>query len=282
MSGLPSYFEKVIMKPYYETKLGKLYHGHCCDIIPGLPVVDLTVTSPPYDDLRNYKGFDFDFKRTARALFKQTKPGGAVVWVVSDQTDNGSETGTSFKQALYFKYLGFNLHDTMLFKKNLAPLNHNRYEQEFEYMFVFSKGKPKTFNPIRIPCRYFGEKRDSFFSETDEPNRRLRSVARRKSIKSSKIKGNIWEYQVGSNKSTKDKIAFEHPAIFPESLAQDHILSWSDPGDTILDPMCGSGTTPKMCEVNNRKWLACEISEEYCEIAAKRIQSEAGDLKLCY
>ena len=136
----------------------KLYQGDCLDVMDKLieegVEVDLTVTSPPYDDLRNYNNtlvWNFDvFKQVADRLYKITKNGGVVVWVVNDKTKNGSETGTSFKQALYFKEIGFNLHDTMIYaKNNPIPQNHNRYEQAFEYMFILSKGKPNTFNPLK-------------------------------------------------------------------------------------------------------------------------------------
>lgn len=261
-------------------KDAKLYHGDCINVMDTLIAngvkVDLTVTSPPYDDLRNYNGtlvWNFDvFKQVARRLYEITKNGGIVVWIVGDKTKNGSESGTSFKQALYFKEIGFNLHDTMIYaKNNPVPLNHNRYEQQFEYMFIFSKGKPKTFNGLRENCKYAGLKRN-------EKNRQYRKDAsgdfktgKTTPTKDTKLKYNIWFYQVGSGQSSTDKFAFKHPAIFPEKLAQDHILSWSNEGDMVLDPFMGSGTTGKMALMYNRKFIGIEKVEEYYNISVRRI-----------
>ena len=264
-------------------ELNRIYNMDC---VEGMRLmhdnsVDLTVTSPPYDNLRKYNGFSWDFEAVAKELYRVTKPGGVVVWVVGDATVKGSETGTSFRQALYFMKCGFNLHDTMIYQKNSLPMNHNRYEQDFEYMFIFSKGRPKTFNPIRVPCKYpEGEsaRKNSYFSETAETNRRARSLKQRKPVGKDKIKGNIWQYAVGKNHSTKDEIAFIHPAIFPEQLANDHIISWSNAGDVVLDPFMGSGTTVKMAMLNNRNYIGFEISKEYCEIAEKRLSEYAKPL----
>ena len=188
--------------------MSKIHWGtNCMDCVEGLKLlkdesIDLTVTSPPYDNLRKYNGYSFDFEPVAKELYRVTKLGGVVVWVVGDATVKGSETGTSFKQALYFKEIGFNLHDTMIYEKNSLPMNHNRYEQEFEYMFIFSKGKPKTFNPIRIPCKYPEKetaRQNSKYSYTDEKMRKARSNKQRKPVGQNKIKGNIWRYTTGNN-----------------------------------------------------------------------------------
>ena len=238
--------------------------------------IDLTVTSPPYDDLRKYNN-NFDFENIAKELYRVTKDGGVVVWVVADKTKNGSETGTSFKQALFFKDIGFNLHDTMIYMSDKPPLTHNRYEQKFEYMFVFSKGKPKTFNPIMEECKYAGsDKKARTFRHTGDE---LQETHIKNKVNKEKIKGNVWYFSTGYNKSTKDIIAFKHPAIFPEQLANDHIISWSNEGDTVLDIFSGSGTTAKMAKLNNRNYIGFEISKEYCEIAEERIKCRQ---KVCF
>ena len=232
--------------------------------------IDLTVTSPPYDDLRKYNN-NFDFENIAKELYRVTKDGGIVVWVVADKTKNGSETGTSFKQALFFKDIGFNLHDTMIYMSDKPPLTHNRYEQKFEYMFVFSKGKPKTFNPIMEECKYAGsDKKARTFRHTGDE---LQETHIKNKVNKEKIKGNVWYFSTGYNKSTKDIIAFKHPAIFPEQLANDHIISWSNENDIVFDPFMGSGTTAKMAELNNRRWIGCELSEEYCWIIKERLEN---------
>lgn len=263
---------------YIKTEKYELYNYDNIEIMDLLIAqgikVDLTVTSPPYDDLRSYKGtlnWNFDiFKKVAQRLYNITKDGGVAVWVVGDKTNKGSETGTSFKQALYFKEIGFNLHDTMIYMSDKPPLSHNRYEQKFEYMFVFSKGKPNTFNPIMEECKYAGtNKKARTFRHTGEE---LEETHIKDAVKDTKIKGNVWTYSTGYQKSTKDKIAFKHPAIFPEKLAEDHILSWSNEGDLVFDCFMGSNTTGKMALKNNRRYIGVEKVDEYFEIAKNRIE----------
>ncbi len=223
--------------------------------------IDLTVTSPPYDNLRTYKGFVFDYQSMFKELYRITKPGGVVVWVVGDATINGSETGTSFKQALYAKDIGFNLHDTMIYEKaGFSNPSNNRYHQVFEYMFIFSKGRPKTFNPLK------DRKKKWNGSWGNASNRQKNGILIKKEKTTCNEYGmrfNIWRYANGKGFGQKDEISYRHPATFPEQLAQDHILSWSNEGDVVLDPMCGSGTTCKMAWLNNRKFIGIDISEEY-------------------
>lgn len=257
-------------KAYYKNEYGIILNMDCVEAMKLMPdeCIDLTVTSPPYDNLRTYQGFSWDFEATAKELYRITKQGGVVVWVVGDATIKGSETGTSFKQALYFKEVGFNLHDTMIYKKqNYIPLTHNRYEQEFEYMFVFSKGKPKTFNPIMVECKYAGTETwgNPTFHKTNESG--LISVQKRK-INSFKQHGNIFCYLTNKSKEVK-----KHPAPFPEQLAKDQIISWSNENDIVFDPFIGSGTTAKMAMINNRKFIGCEISNKYCEIIKERLEN---------
>ncbi len=249
--------------------LNKITVGNCVDLMKDLPdeSIDLVVTSPPYDNLRSYKGYDFDFEKIAGQLFRIIKPGGVIVWVVGDAVVDGSETGTSFRQALVFMGFGLNLHDTMIYKKkNPIPLTHNRYEQAFEYMFVFSKGSPKTFNPIQAKCvtsgSYTHRRNTGRVVEASTRNRDEVTVT-----KKTKYEINIREYVVGSKKGETGI----HPAPFPSKLARDHILSWSNPRDIVLDPMCGSGTTCKMAKEHGRQFIGFDISEEYCEIARKRM-----------
>ena len=236
--------------------------------------IDLTITSPPYDSLRNYNnnqlGWSLNiFQQIANELYRVTKQGGVIIWVVADKTENGSETGTSFKQALYFKELGFNLHDTMIYRKeNYVPLTHNRYEQEWEYMFCFSKGKPKTFNPIKIPCKYAGTTTwgNASFYKTDDDN--LTSVGK-KVVNDVKIKGNIFTYRTGSTTSSKK---YKHPAMFPLDLAKDQIISWSNEEEWVLDPFMGSGTTGVACKELNRNFIGIENEQKYFEMAKQRIE----------
>lgn len=258
----------------------KLYKGNCLDFFKSIhdDHIDLTVTSPPYDDLRTYNNsleWDFSvFEKVASELYRVTKKGGVVVWVVGDATVDGDETGSSFKQALYFKEIGFNLHDTMIYHKDNAPPvgGNNRYYSAFEYMFVLSKGAPKTFNPMTVPRRN---------KHNDTRTVRTRGVTRDKNgefikreVKINEMvkRQNIWAYTVGGGNVTADKEAYQHPAIFPEKLAEDHILSWSNSNDIILDPFMGSGTTGKMAVLNERHFYGSEKVDEYFDIAKKRIE----------
>ena len=266
-------------------KTNVILQGDCIEEMKKLPEnsVDLVITSPPYDNLRDYHGYFFNFETIAKELYRVTKQGGVVVWVVGDAVVKGSETGSSFKQALFFKECGFNLHDTMIYEKNgssfPARRNGNRYTQIFEYMFVFSKGKPKSASLI---C----DKKNKWEGYTSFGKSKIRDkngVLREREMKpvpAFSPRNNIWIYATGKNYSTKDKIAFQHPAIFPEKLAEDHIRSWSNEGDIVLDPMCGSGTTCKMALLNNRKFIGMEISEEYVNIAEARIKSFLEQEKL--
>ena len=258
-----------------ERFLNKVICGDCLQIMKDIPdkSIDMVLTSPPYDNLRTYKGFTFPFEDIVKELFRITKQGGIVVWVVSDATIQGSESGTSFTQALYFKETGFNLHDTMIFqKKNPIPqIYRKRYNNIFEYMFVFSKGEVKTHNPIKIDCLHAGlELNGTTYKNYSKGVQKRGKMA--KPVKNKKIKGNIWEYVVG--KKAENQEAKGHPAPFPCELAEDHIISWSNEGDTILDPMAGSGTTLKMAKKNNRNFIGIDCSEEYCKIAEQRLKQD--------
>ena len=259
-------------------ELNSIYTGDAAQLLGALPeaCIDLTVTSPPYDDLRDYEGYTFDFKPIAAELFRVTKPGGVVVWVVGDAVVDGSETGTSFEQALWFKGLGFRLHDTMIYDSHSVRYpDITRYHQSFEYMFVFSRGRPKTINLIK-------DHKKRWFGSWGKKTKRGKNGVLHKSNSFSKanenkdrefgIRFNIWRYAIGAGFSSKDDVAFEHPAIFPEKLAHDHIISWSNLGDVVLDPMCGSGTTLKMAKQQGRQWLGFDIAEEYVELARLRVK----------
>jgi len=251
----------------------KIINGDCSEILKDIPdnTIDLTITSPPYDNLRVYQGYNFPFEQIAIQLYRVIKLGGVIVWVVADATIDGSETGTSFKQALFFKEVGFNIHDTMIYNKSgISMPSQNRYPQAFEYMFVFSKGPPKTVNIIKDrKNRWGGHKTFGSPSQRTKEGKLLKKDQREIPEWGSRF--NIWEIEQGKGKSTEDEIAYNHPAIFPEQLARDHIISWSNEGDLILDPMCGSGTTCKMAKEMKRNFIGIEISKEYCEIAEKRL-----------
>ncbi|HCW07445.1 MAG TPA: site-specific DNA-methyltransferase [Cytophagales bacterium] len=268
-----------------EILKNKIYNENCLKTMALMPdsYIDLTVTSPPYDDLRTYNnkiqgnkaefnGYAFHFEEIAKELYRVTKVGGVVVWIVGDATVSGNETGTSLRQALFFKECGFNLFDTMIYLKppRGAVGNNNTYWQSFEYMFVLSKGYPKTINLIK-------DRENKESRKGDNGTKRLQNgellQLKRGGYGEFGRRTNVWEYRIGKGHSASDEFAHEHPAIFPEKLARDHIVSWSKAGDIVYDPMMGSGTVAKMCVLEGRKFIGSEINEAYCKIANKRIES---------
>jgi len=259
-------------------ELNKIYHT---EAINGMKLLDdnsipFTLTSPPYDNIRKYKGFTFNFKGIADELYRITSPGGVIVWIVGDGTEKGGETGTSFKQALYFKEIGFTLHDTMIYHKSAFnfPAN-NRYHQVFEYMFVLTKGKLKTFNPIKDRKNiYVGQKAHGKHRGKDENDYKdMSKIVKAKPVGEYGQRTNVWYTKVGGGHVTKDKIAYKHPAIFPESLAEGHIKTWSNEGDIVFDPMAGSFTTG-ICAINlKRNFIGMDISKDYCEIGQQRFKN---------
>lgn len=245
---------------------------NCCDNIVGLRglpdnCIDLTVTSPPYDNLRDYKGFEWDEDGLIRELYRVTKPGGVVVWIVNDATVNGSETCSSFRQAMAFKDAGFNLHDTMIWKKSgTAYPDKRRYYANFEYMFVLSKGAPKATHLIADkPNIYANTKVKRTERQKDGSVRVSSGAIKGRLVKEVGVRFNVWE--VVEEKANKTG----HPAVFPVRLAADHIISWSNPGDVVLDPFMGSGTTAIACIQTGRDYIGFEIAEEYCRVAEQRV-----------
>ena len=261
-------------------KINKIYNENCLDTMKSIPdnFIDATITSPPYDNLRTYKDgigdeWSFDvFKPIADELYRITKEGGVVVWVVGDATIKGSETGSSFQQALYFKQIGFNIHDTMIYQKNnFSNPSSNRYHQIFEYMFIFSKGKPKTFNPLKDRKNIYGGSVGSWGKNTVRQKDGSMKENTKKVISEYGQRYNVWIYKTSKN-GQEDEIAYQHPAIFPSELVNDHLLSWTNKGDLVYDPFMGSGTTAKKSMELGRNFIGSEISKEYWEISQERIK----------
>ena len=254
--------------------LDQIICGDNVAVLSTLPAecIDLVVTSPPYDDLRTYGGHSWDFAGVARELTRVLKPGGVIVWVVADATVNGSETLTSMRQAIHFRDVcGLNVHDTMVYQVTGtgAKGSNLAYWQEWEYMLVLSKGRPAAVNRIKDKKNLWGGtgtsgSRRTVNGESKNDGRRL--------IQEIGIRSNVWEYH-------PDQIATGHPAPFPESLAKDHIASWSNPGDVVLDPFSGSGTTCKCAKELNRHWLGIEINPAYVEICHKRLAQDVLNLE---
>ena len=256
----------------------KIINGNSIEVLKELKKdsIDLVVTSPPYDDLRDYENvteWNFEiFKDIANQLHRVLKSGGVVVWVVGDKTIKGNKSLTSFKQAIYFQEIGFNVYDVIIYEKTgAAPPHPNRYFNTFEYMFIFSKGKPKTIHLLKDKKNIWAGV-STYGVITRREKDGTQTKKEKKIINDFSVRTNIWKYVNGKGFSTKDKIAYKHPAIFPEKLVEDHILSWSNKGDVVLDPFGGSGTTGKVAEKLERKWLLIESVPEYCEIARKRLK----------
>lgn len=251
-------------------KINRIYNEDCLKTMAKMPdnFIDLVVTSPPYDDLRTYNGYSFDFEKIAKELLRVLKEGAILVWVIGDQSRDWNLTLTPERQAIRFQEIGFKAAGRFIYKKDSNMPRQGWYGNQFELKYILLKGKrPKTVNLLTEKSNhagkiYGGGRRSKDGSYKPRPRKPVNKVIAR---------SNIWEYNTGFNKTTKDKIAFNHPAIFPEALAQDHILSWSNEGELVYDPFMGSGTTAKMAILNNRKWLGSEISKEYCEIANKRL-----------
>lgn len=254
------------------------YNIDCVKYMEKMPdcSVDLTVTSPPYDNLRDYNGYRFDYESSIENLFRVTKQGGVVVWIVNDQTVNGSETGTSFKQALFAIQCGFKLHDTMIWEKDSCAFpESSRYYPLFEYMFIFSKGKPKTFNPIEDrKNKWGGHNVHGTFREKDGRTRNRGETWSSTICKEYGKRFNVWHIPSEKNNRTG------HPAVFPIRLAKDHIISWSNAGDTVFDPFLGSGTTRIASWETGRNFIGCEIDKTYFEQQEDRFRKYAAQLSL--
>ena len=260
------------MVPFYSQNDIRIYNENCLDYLKTLSddSIKFTLTSPPYDDIRDYKGYSFSFEDIAKELWRTTKVGGVIAWNVADATVKGSETGTSMRQALYFMSLGFRLHDTMIYaKRNPMPagVSSKRYHQAWEYVFILSKDAPETFNPIMVKAK-FGHLEANMKHRGKDGEIKYKKTKRNEFTKVR----NIFEYSVGGGHSTKDKVAFGHPALMPEQLAQDMIATWTTEGDEVFDPFTGAGTTAKMCLLANRKFHGTELSLESCELIKTRIE----------
>ena len=261
---------------FHKRPINTVYNECCLKTMASLPdnCIDLVLTSPPYDEMREYSGNDFNqFEKIAHELYRVMQEGGVVVWVIGDQTKQGNESGTSFRHALYFRdKAGFNLFDTMIYSKppRGAVGNNKTYWQSFEYMFVLSKGLPKTINLLKD--RENKDERAGDSSRKRQVNG-TRLPVKRAGYEKMGRRTNVWEYNIGKGHSTKDVVAFEHPAIFPEKLAADHIASWSNKGDVVYDPFMGSGTTAKMAMESKRNWIGSEISSDYCRVIKERLKN---------
>lgn len=250
--------------PLPALPLDTIVCGDNCEVMRAMPSesIDLVVTSPPYDDLRTYGGHGWDFYGVAWNLKRLLKPGGVIVWNVNDATKDGSETGTSMRQALHFQGIGLNLHDTMIWEKTGSGAlgSQDCYGQNFEYVFILSKGKPKALNLIEDRRNVITSGRVAVNGHLTADKQSVSRVVERKEYGK---RTNVWRMAPAQRT--------EHPAPFPDELARDHILSWSNEGDVVLDPFSGSGTTARMAKDNGRRYIGIEVNPEYVEISQQRL-----------
>jgi len=267
-----------------NLKVNNVYNMNCIQGMAAMDAesVDLCVTSPPYDDLRTYNDsskWDFNvFKDVAQALTRVLKPGGVIMWNVNDATINGSETGSSFRQCLYFMdECGLKLHDTMIYQKTGTAFASGpksvRYTQVFEYCFVLSKGKPKTINLIEDKKNKWAGIHSWGNATSRTKTGEMKDPGKHsKPIKEFGVRNNIWIIKNSGGFGQSSKEAYKHPATMPEELARGHILTWSNPGDVVIDPFMGSGTTLAMAHESHRKFIGFEIDEEYYTMCQSRIK----------
>ena len=270
-----------------------LNETHLMNCIDGMQLmdaesVDLVVTSPPYDDLRTYNDsskWDHEvFKSVADNLARVLKTGGVIMWNVNDATVKGSETGSSFRQCLYFMdRCGLRLHDTMIYEKTGTAFASGpksvRYTQIFEYCFILSKGKPKTINLIQ-------DKKNAWAGYTSFGNAKTRKQdgtmhdpgKKSKVIREYGVRTNIWKIKNSGGFGQSSKASYKHPATMPEELARGHVLTWSDKNDLILDPFMGAGTTAQVCLEENRNFIGFEIDETYHQMCVDRVQPWTDNL----
>lgn len=263
----------------WTDAINQVVNCDCIDFMKLIPEksIDLVVTSPPYDNLRDYGGYTFDFVNTANQIRRILKDGGVCVWVVNDQVIDGGESGSSFRQALYFQKIGMNIHDTMIWDKQFArypdPL---RYSNCFEFMFVFSKGKPNTINKIK-------DRKNKWHGTNLHGSRRNNNGTELSSVNKNHVldeygwRHNIWHGKTAAN-GKEIKYCSQHPAVFPEWLIKDHLKSWSNENDLVLDPFLGSGTTARACKDLGRRWIGIELEEKYCQISEERLKQEVMQL----
>ena len=270
-----------------QQYIGKIINSDSAAFLKTLPdnCIDLTITSPPYDDMRTYGKQESDwtvdvFKTIANELFRITKQGGMVTWVVADKVKDYNKSLTSFRQALYFQEIGFKVYDVLIYEKNSGGMpNKTRYNSTYEFMFILSKGKPKTINLIKDkPNKWAGVTAWGTNSVRDKDG--VLTQRDKKPVAEFGVRNTIWRYNVGFGFTTKDKMAYKHPAMFPEKLAEDNIISWSNEGDIVLDCFGGSGTVAKMADKLNRKWILVERNLEYCEIAKERLDAHGIETEI--
>ena len=267
--------------------INQIYNEDCLETMGRMEdgLCDLILTSPPYDNLRRYGqertnhkrlkgGMSFDFESIAKEMTRVLKPGGVIMWNVQDQTINMSRTGSSMRQALYFMdECGLNFWDHLIWYKTGTPFpSPHRYRSVWENMFIFSKGKPNTFNPILKRNKTAGQVRNSrkFRDHKGDFVEGFQGTP----IREFGNEDNVWYIANGANKSYKNKLSVNHPAVMTDEIARRHILTWTNENDIIYDPFLGASTTTRVARDNNRQWIGSEIHTPYYELSKQIMNIE--------
>ncbi len=261
----------------------RIINADCIKATARLPAnsIDLVMFSPPYDGIRDYKkGWIFDFPALGKNLYRLVKDGGVCAVVINDGTQDFAKSLTSFRLVLnWCDTAGWRLFETCIYQRDGNPGAwwKRRFRVDHEYIFLFLKGKkPKTFDkePLMVPSKHAGR----IYSGTDRLTSGKFKKIDHKPVKRMKCRGTVWKYPTSNTEGNRTKL--QHPATYPDPLAQDIIQCFSEPGDTVLDPMCGSGTTCVMAMKMKRQYMGIDINEEYCQIARKRLWQEAPSAEL--
>lgn len=258
-------------------KLNEVYCGDCVKLMKLLPdsTIDLVVTSPPYDKIRDYNGsIHFDLHKTGQEIFRVLKSGGIAVMVIQDQTKNFGKSLTSFKTIIdWCDNIGFKLFETIIYRKNGSEgvWWTKRFRVDHEYMPIFLKGKkPQYFNkePLKIPSKHGGKVMTG--SGSRKTNGETQKTVTR-AINFKKCRGTIWNYLMAGDKNPLKR---KHPAVFPDKIPYDFIQCFCPEEGIVLDPFAGSGSTLVMAKKLRRSFIGFDIVPEYCELARERLKTE--------
>jgi site-specific DNA-methyltransferase (adenine-specific) len=269
------------IKKYDALPLNKIICGDAVEELKKIPnnSIDILVTSPPYDGIRKYNGFNYDLHATGKEIYRVLKDGGVAIMVIQDQTKNFGKTLTSFRTIVdWVDNIGFKLFETVIYRKYGAEGAwwNKRFRVDHEYMPIFLKGeRPQYFNkdPLKIPSKHGGK---TMTGGGTRLTNGIRIPTRAITINPMKCRGTIWEYMTAGDGT---RLKHKHPATFPDKLPYDFIQCFCPPNGVVLDPFIGSGTTALAAIELDRNYIGIDISKEYCDLARRRIKEEGAKNK---
>ena len=261
---------------FLSEHINSIICGDSAEVLKNFPdnSIDMVVTSPPYDGLRDYNGFSLDLHKIGKEIYRVLKDGGIAVMVIQDATKDFAKSLTSFRTIVdWCDNVGFRLFETVIYHKNgtEGAWWKQRFRVDHEYMPIFMKGKkPQYFNkePLKIPSKHGGKvmsgsgnrRTDGTLSETV-----------RRPINTMKCRGTVWDYLMAGDKNPLKR---KHPAVFPDKIPYDCIQCFCPEGGLVLDPFIGCGSTAVMAKVLGRNYIGIDISREYCDLAEERIEKD--------